>query len=46
MTNYVLPRFENRKYLEIKTGEHFGHIDLGDDPFISDSQANSLKPDT
>lgn len=26
---YVLPRFENKCFLEIKKGEHFGHVDLG-----------------
>jgi Ion channel len=28
---YVLPRFDNRAYQNIKTGEHFGHTDLGQD---------------
>ena len=27
----VLPRFENKIYLDIKQGQHFGHVDLGED---------------
>jgi hypothetical protein len=26
---YVLPRFENRVYLEFTKGQHFGHSELG-----------------
>ena len=26
---YVLPRFDNKIYLEIFQGDHFGHVDLG-----------------
>jgi hypothetical protein len=29
---YVLPRFENKEYVRIHVGEHFGHVDLGDEP--------------
>lgn len=29
---YVLPRFNNKVYLEINQGDHFGHVDLGFDP--------------
>lgn len=25
---YVLPRYSNRAYVDIKQGEHFGHVDL------------------
>ena len=25
---YVLPRFNNKAYLLIEAGQHFGHIDL------------------
>ncbi len=28
---YVLPRFNNAGYLDIGSGEHFGHIDLAND---------------
>lgn len=29
--SYVLPRFENHQYFKIELGDHFGHIDLGQD---------------
>jgi hypothetical protein len=29
--SYVLPRFDNHKYFKIELGDHFGHIDLGQD---------------
>jgi hypothetical protein len=25
---YVLPRYENKPYVMIEQGEHFGHVDL------------------
>jgi hypothetical protein len=25
---YVLPRFQNKKYIEINMGAHFGHVEL------------------
>ena len=28
---YVLPRFNNKAYLMIEEGEHFGHVDIGKD---------------
>ena len=35
---YVLPRFDNKAFMELKTGEHFGHVDLAEDTdFISTS---------
>jgi CRP-like cAMP-binding protein len=27
---YVIPRYKNKKYKEIMTGEHFGHVDLAE----------------
>lgn len=37
---YVLPRFENKIYMEIKPGEHFGHTDLGNEKeFVEGNRA-------
>lgn len=33
---YVLPRIENRVYLDIKAGKHFGHSELAQDKDLSD----------
>lgn len=35
---FVLPRFENKAYLNIVKGDHFGHIDLGDEPEFADNE--------
>ena len=34
--SYVLPRFDNDPYMDVKTGEHFGHIELGDHACFTD----------
>ena len=35
---YVLPRYDNKVYLIIEPGEHFGHVDLSDDAsFLDDA---------
>lgn len=34
---YVLPRFKNKIYSMINPGEHFGHVDLGDEKDLFDS---------
>jgi hypothetical protein len=37
---YVLPRFDNKLYFEIKQGAHFGHVDLGEDPDFYEEPEN------
>ena len=41
--HYVLPRFENKPYFEINKGEHFGHVDLGEETdFLSEVTTGKL----
>jgi hypothetical protein len=35
---FVLPRFGNKDYLRINQGDHFGHLDLGDEPEYADHE--------
>jgi hypothetical protein len=34
---YVLPRFKNKIYRLIEKGEHFGHLELAESPFLFES---------
>ena len=40
---YVLPRFNNKAYILIETGDHFGHVDLAHDKDFIDMNANPIQ---
>jgi hypothetical protein len=42
---FVIPRLDNKAYLIIEQGDHFGHLDLAADPsFIEQAQYNHKVP--
>ena len=37
---YVLPRYENKAYLQIQEGKHFGHVELAADKSLMDEDGS------
>jgi hypothetical protein len=42
IAGYVLPRFDNKVYFFIETGNHFGHTDLASDKALIEDGTNKF----
>jgi hypothetical protein len=40
---YVLPRYDNRVYLVLEQGDHFGHVDIGISPNYFRNQKSQMR---